>query len=314
LWSSLGTAVGAVAILIWMIAGGPGFLGFGASLLWTGPHRDKPALYDLRVTPGDAVVRRHADQMVSALPIGLRSPSVKLHARYQSSSKWEEIAMQSRPSGSFAGGYEFLFAGLPENVEYYVTAGAMTSKHFNIRVSDLPAVKQIRVTYHYPAWTGMPTEVEERGGDAPAAMRGEGLGGQAACDTARQDVAAGAQVPPDHQSVRAFPSEPVMDGLKDAVGTATRLLFRGGREDRDVDGPGARAVELPAQPVLVGRRDRKLGGPIDVDRIRIQRSDRPVDDRPSLCGGHEDERRCRGREQKQAFHRVRWTRARFPAP
>jgi hypothetical protein len=170
LWTSLGTAVGAFAILIWIIAAGPGFLGFGASLLWTGPHRDKPALYDLRVTPGDAVVRRHADQMVSALPIGLRSPSVKLHARYQSSSKWEEIAMQSRASGSFAGGYEFLFAGLPENVEYYVTAGAMTSKHFNIRVSDLPAVKQVRVKYHYPAWTGMPAEIEERGGDLRAVI------------------------------------------------------------------------------------------------------------------------------------------------
>ena len=74
----------------------------------------------------------------------------------------------AQAAGSFAGGYQFLFAGLPENVEYYVTAGAMTSKHFNIRVTDLPAVKQIRVTYHYPAWTGMPPEVEERGGDLRA--------------------------------------------------------------------------------------------------------------------------------------------------
>ena len=168
LWSSLGASAGAFAILVWMIAAGPGFLGYGASLLWTGPHLDKPALYDLRVTPGDSVVRRHADQMVSALPTGLRSPSVKLYARFQSSSKWEEITMQPKAAGSFAGGYEFLFAGLPENVEYYVTAGAMTSKRFNIHVTDLPAVKQIRVTYHYPAWTGMPSEVEERGGDLRA--------------------------------------------------------------------------------------------------------------------------------------------------
>ena len=170
LWTSLATGVGAFLILVWMIAGGPGFLGYGASLLWTGPHRDKPALYDLRVVPGDAVVRRHADQLVSALPTGLRSPSVKLYARFQSSSKWEEIAMQSKAAGSFAGGYEFLFAGLPENVEYYVTAGPLASKHFNIRVSDLPAVKQIRVTYHYPAWTGLPSEVEERGGDLRAVV------------------------------------------------------------------------------------------------------------------------------------------------
>ena len=168
LWISLGAAAAAVVLLLWMIAAGPGFLGYGSSLLWTGPHRDKPALYDLRVAPGDAVVRRHADQLVSAIPTGLRSPAVKLHARFQSSTKWEEIPMQPQAAGSFAGGYQFLFAGLPENVEYYVTAGAMTSAHFNIRVTDLPAVKQIRITYHYPAWTGMPSETEERGGDLRA--------------------------------------------------------------------------------------------------------------------------------------------------
>jgi hypothetical protein len=167
LWVSLSTSVGALAALVWIIAAGPGFLGYGASLLWTGPHHDKAALYDLRVTPGDAVVRRHADQLVSALPMGLKDPSVKLYARFQSSSKWEEIAMQ-KAAGSFAGGYQFLFGGLPESVEYYVTAGAMTSKHFNIRVTDLPAVKQIRVTYRYPTWTGLPTETEERGGDLRA--------------------------------------------------------------------------------------------------------------------------------------------------
>jgi hypothetical protein len=71
-------------------------------------------------------------------------------------------------AGSFAGGYQFVFAGLPENVEYYVTAGAMTSDHHQIRVTDLPAVKQIRVTYHFPAWTGMPQEIEERSGDLRA--------------------------------------------------------------------------------------------------------------------------------------------------
>jgi hypothetical protein len=165
LWVSLGTAVGALAVLIWMVAAGPGFIGYGASLLWTGPR--KPALYDLRVAPGDAVIRRHADQMISALPTGLRSPDVKLYARFQSSPRWETIAMQ-HSAASFAGGYQFVFAALPENVEYYVTAGAITSKHFNIRVTDLPSVKQIRVTYHYPGWTGMPPEIEERGADLRA--------------------------------------------------------------------------------------------------------------------------------------------------
>ena len=99
LWISLGIGAGAFAILLWIIAAGPGFLGYGAWLLWTGTHRGQPALYDLRVTPGDAVVRRHADQMVAALPTGLRSPSVKLHARFQSSPRWEETAMQPTAAG-----------------------------------------------------------------------------------------------------------------------------------------------------------------------------------------------------------------------
>ena len=157
--ASLATGVAALAILVWMIAAGPGVLGYGASLLWTGPHHGKPAYYDLRVTPGDATVRRYADQLVSALPTGMKSPKVRLYARYQKSANWEEVAMLPKASGSFAGGYQFMFAGLPEDVEYYVTAGAMTSKRFNIKVSDLPAVKQIRVTYHYPAWTGMTPEI-----------------------------------------------------------------------------------------------------------------------------------------------------------
>ncbi len=212
LWTSLAAGVGAFAILIWIIAAGPGFLGYGASLLWTGPHRDKPALYDLRVTPGDAVVRRHADQMISAIPTGLRSPSVKVHARFQSSGKWEEIAMLPKATGSFANGYEFLFAGLPENVEYYVTAGAMTSKRFNIRVTDLPAVTKIRVTYHYPGWTGMPSEVEERGGDLRAVTGTEAEldvstdrplpGGQIALDNGQRIQLSGGQNNVYHGTVK----------------------------------------------------------------------------------------------------------------
>ena len=44
----------------------------------------------------------------------------------------------------------------------------MHSKHFTLRVVDLPAIKKIRVTYHYPAWTGMKDMVEDPGGDLRA--------------------------------------------------------------------------------------------------------------------------------------------------
>jgi hypothetical protein len=152
-------------VLVWMIAVRPGFMGYGASLLWTGPHKDVPPIYEIRVSPGDAAVRRNSDEMVTAQVVGLETTKVSLYAKYASASKWEPVAMQPQMDGS---GYQFLFAGLPENVEYYVEAGPATSKHFRFRVVDLPSVKAMQVTYHYPKWTGLQTVSEEHAGDLRA--------------------------------------------------------------------------------------------------------------------------------------------------
>jgi hypothetical protein len=161
----LGAGVVCAGVLVWMIAARPGFMGYGASLLWTGPHKDVPPIYQIVVTPGDAAVRRNSDEMVTAQVIGLTSDKVSLFARYASASKWESVAMQPQLDGT---GFQFLFAGLPENVEYYVQAGAASSKHFKFRVVDLPSVKAMQVTYHYPKWTGMQTVSEEQAGDLRA--------------------------------------------------------------------------------------------------------------------------------------------------
>ena len=147
---SLGTALAALGVLVWLIVAGPGFLGYGAALLWAGSAGAAP-LYDLRVTPGDATVRRHTDQVISAQPRGIQTSAVRIYARYESSSKWEQLPMHPQPGTS---GFQFLFAGLPEGVEYYVEAGPLRSRHFRIRVTDVPAIKQIRVTYRFPTWTG----------------------------------------------------------------------------------------------------------------------------------------------------------------
>jgi hypothetical protein len=103
--------------------------------------------------------------MVTAQVIGLDGAKVNLFARFANGSKWEPVAMQPVEGGT---GYQFLFAGLPESVEYYVAAGPVESKHFNFRVVDLPTVKHIEVTYHYPKWTGMTPVFEEQGGDLRA--------------------------------------------------------------------------------------------------------------------------------------------------
>ncbi|HTZ60277.1 MAG TPA: hypothetical protein VMB49_19345 [Acidobacteriaceae bacterium] len=159
-----GAGIACVAVLVWLVAAGPGYLGYGASLLWTGPKA--APLYDIHVTPGNAAVRRNADQLITAQIIGLKPEKVRLFAHYKSSAKtdWEPVAMQPMDRSNF----QFLFAGLPEDVEYYVEAGPLKSQHYKVRVVDLPSVKQMKVTYHYPKWTGMKPVSDDHGGDLRA--------------------------------------------------------------------------------------------------------------------------------------------------
>jgi hypothetical protein len=163
------TAAGAAgAVLIWLIMAGPGFLGYGASLLWAGaPRTGGSSFYDITVDPGNKLVRRRSDQNITATLVGFQSPVVRLMARYKSSSKWEEARMLPRANGS---AYEFLFAGLPEPVDYYVEAAGVKSKTYTLDVVDLPGIKKIKVTYHYPSWLGQADTVEDPGGDLRAVV------------------------------------------------------------------------------------------------------------------------------------------------
>jgi hypothetical protein len=156
-------ALAALAALVWLIRSGPGYLGYGAAALWVGT----PAVpfYELRVAPGDATVRRHGDQLVTVQSIGGLAARPQLHARYTKSGRWEEIAMQPQLAVS---GFQFLFAGLNEDLEYYVEAGPLRSAHFRLRVADVPSVRHIRVTYHHPAWMNLPDTVDDHSGDLRA--------------------------------------------------------------------------------------------------------------------------------------------------
>ena len=88
-------------MLLWLILAGPGFLGYGASLLWAGaPKAGAEQFYDIPVEPGNKLVRRKSDQMVTAQLHGFQAPQVRLFAQYKSTSKWEEAHMLPRASGS----------------------------------------------------------------------------------------------------------------------------------------------------------------------------------------------------------------------
>jgi hypothetical protein len=163
-----GAGLGSLAVLLWMIAAGPGYLGYGTSLLWTGAKKNVAPIYAITVIPGDVAVRRNSDQLITAQLKGLHPDKVQIFAHYASAPGWEPVAMQAQPDAGGRSVYQFLFAGLPEDVEYYASAGPLVSPHYRVRVVDLPAVKSIRVTYNYPKWTGLRPVTEEHSGDLRA--------------------------------------------------------------------------------------------------------------------------------------------------
>src|SRR5215469_398898 len=181
-----GAGAACLIVLVWMIVAGPGYLGYGASLLWSCPKKNEPPLYAISINPGNVTVRRNSDQLITAHIKGMQPAKAQLWAHYQSASRWEQVAMQPAPNSGAGMNYQFVFAGLPENVEYYVTAGPLVSLHYKVRVVDLPAVKEIQVTYHYPAWTGMRPVTEEHSGDLRA-LEGTDAGIQIKTDQPLKD-------------------------------------------------------------------------------------------------------------------------------
>ncbi|HEX3685491.1 MAG TPA: hypothetical protein VHU83_23355 [Bryobacteraceae bacterium] len=161
-----GSAAAAAVILLWIVAAGPGYWGYGASLLWTGSaHAAKRPLYDIAVQPGNKTVRRKSDQMITARLFGFSAHQVTLHARYGPGARWEQTPMQPQRDGN---GYQFLFAGLTDPVEYYVQAGAAQSKHYALGVKDLPGVERVRVALHFPSALRLADVVQDPGGDIRA--------------------------------------------------------------------------------------------------------------------------------------------------
>ncbi|MBV9296361.1 MAG: hypothetical protein JO145_12385 [Acidobacteriaceae bacterium] len=166
LFGLLGSGAIAAGFLLWLIIAGPGYWGYGASLLWSGSGSvSKRPLYDIAIQPGNKTIRRKSDQAITAQLLGFSARKVMLKARYGGAPKWDEIPMPAKADGN---GYQFLFAGLSDPVEYYVQADSAQSKHYTIGVKDLPGVKRVRVALHFPSNLGLKDVVEDPGGDIRA--------------------------------------------------------------------------------------------------------------------------------------------------
>src|SRR5215469_3356550 len=159
------SAAAASALLLIGLAYAPGFLGYGTSLLWGGlPKGAMKPFYDIEVHPGNHTVKKRGTETITARLLGFSAAKVQFFGKYASASQWEAVEMRTEPDGS---AYAFVIPGLLESMDYYVEAGGVRSKTYHLTVIDLPSVKNMTTTYHYPAWTGM-KDATEKGGDLRA--------------------------------------------------------------------------------------------------------------------------------------------------
>src|ERR1017187_3545290 len=255
IFSFSSAAVFVIAVLIWLGISGPGFLGYGTSLLWGGlPKGTLKPFYSIQVDPGNRTVRKRADQLISATLRGFTAPKVRFFAKYSSASQWEQAEMRTAPGGS---SYQFLIAGVPETLEYYVEAGGVKSSTYKLNVVDLPNVKNIKVTYHFPAWAEMKDQVEDPGGDLRAV---EGTTAEVSIQIGPSPMAPSAsKTAPRSRSARATMARwPPSCRLKRTVSTTS--------QPSKVGKTSASAKTISSRPRKISRPRCALRGPATISK------------------------------------------------
>ena len=157
------TATAALFIVL-----GPAYVrsGLSALLVWS-QSAEAASPYRISVQPGDASVPRGGDLMVHAKLEGFASQDVSLMMR-AAGGQFERLPLIATDD---TGEFEGMMFRLDKDTEYFVDSNGVQSKHFNLKVVDLPTVQQLHVEYRYPAFTNLPPRKEENGGDL-VALRG----------------------------------------------------------------------------------------------------------------------------------------------
>ncbi len=170
IFSFSSAAVVSTLVLLWLATSGPGFLGYGTGLLWGSVPKGvtKPYLRHLRHA-------RQQDRPQAFRPGDWRAAS-RLHVAQGAVLRQvrQRFAVGRRGYARGTGRLAPINSSspaCPRVLEYYVEAGGVRSQTFKLNVVDLPGVKKVAVTFHYPAYLGL-KDRHRRSGRRPA--RGAG--------------------------------------------------------------------------------------------------------------------------------------------
>ncbi|HSD00688.1 MAG TPA: DUF4175 family protein, partial [Casimicrobiaceae bacterium] len=146
---------------------GPASIRDGARLLFVPWSTAEAAVIRrlVSVEPGNATVPRGGAIEVHAALVGFAADAADLVFRADSSDEWTRLPM-SRDADST--GFRSRIFDVTKPTEYYVESADVRSPMFRLAVSDLPAVSQLSLDLRFPAYSGLPVEHIENGGDVAA--------------------------------------------------------------------------------------------------------------------------------------------------
>ncbi|MBF8269842.1 MAG: hypothetical protein HW386_1551, partial [Gammaproteobacteria bacterium] len=153
-------AVVCCVILLGLIAAGPGLLNYSLRHLLAGwAFNGLLPPQSITVTPGDDLVRRGGNVRVQAVMSGYEPEQAQVYVRI-GDKDWQTVEMVQRPEG-----FEFTFFSVREPLQYYVASMGIRSPAYTVQVVEVPAISNLKLTYHYPEWTRRAPETIEHGGD-----------------------------------------------------------------------------------------------------------------------------------------------------
>ena len=124
------------------VALGPAYIRSGLSaLLKLSQSAEAASPYKIEVLPGNASVPRGGDQSVRAKLVGFTSKDVTLMMS-NAGGQFERLPLV--PSAD-ADTFEGMMFHLDRDTVYYVDSNGVRSKHFSLKVVDLPTVRQLDV-------------------------------------------------------------------------------------------------------------------------------------------------------------------------
>ena len=161
-----GLLAGGAAIAALLVFAGPRVVKDAARVLFV-PWSEAEAapILAIGVIPGNASVPRGGAVQVEATLRGFASEGAELVMRADTASEWIRVPMVR---DSADGMFSARVFDLVHPTEYFVESEGVKSPAYKLTVTDLPAVQRLALTLRFPAYTGLPNETQDPGGDVAA--------------------------------------------------------------------------------------------------------------------------------------------------